>query len=242
MKTFPKQRLPYSEKVKNDYQWAKDVMDHLLMNFTFDSTVVNAYHTDYHRKLSNYQLYNNQINQKDFERECNPLGLEIGQYADEIQPYNKTYNKIQVLLGDEARRPFNFRTILTNSEAIKTKLAHRDTLIRKFVEDQINRTIQALSQMYSKEELQQETEKIMDPKEVERYMKTSYLDGREQLASKMLRYLLRTLDITDKRNDAFKHALISGEEVVYVGTFNNEPVLEIVNPLGFFCHKSGETK
>lgn len=242
MRSFPKQRLPYSHKIAKDYKWAKDVMNSLLRNFTFDSTIVNAYRTDYHRKLSNYQLYNNILNQKDFERECNPLGLEVGQIADEIQPYNKTYNKIQVLLGEALRRPFNFRTILVNANGIRSKLAQRDALLRKFVEDQIQRTIASLSDIYPQDRLQEETEKVMDPKEVERFMKTSYLDAREQLAAKILRYLLRSLDIDDKRLDAFKHGLISGEEIVYVGTFNDEPVLDVVNTLGFFCHKSPETK
>ena len=49
---------------------------------------------DYERMMSNYKLFNNIIDQKDLERECNPLGLEIGQFKDLVQPYNKTYNEI----------------------------------------------------------------------------------------------------------------------------------------------------
>ena len=90
MKSFPKQRLSFKEKAKSSFKWAKETIDHLLLNFSLDTTAVNTYHTDYHRKLSNYQLYNNQLNQADFARECNPLGLDVGQFADEIQPYNKT--------------------------------------------------------------------------------------------------------------------------------------------------------
>lgn len=105
MKNFPKQRVSYTKKIENDYQWCRDTMDYLLLNFGVDKDVVNAYQSIYDKKLANYRLFNNQLDQADFERECNPLGLEIGQYKDEIQPYNKTYNKIQTLLEEEARMP-----------------------------------------------------------------------------------------------------------------------------------------
>lgn len=242
MKSFPKQRLSFKDKIKSDYKWAKDTIDHLLLNFSLDSTIVNTYHTDYHRKLSNYQLYNNQLNQADFARECNPLGLDVGQFADEIQPYNKTYNKIQVLLGEELRRPFNFRTILVNSEGVRSKLAHRDALIRQFVEAQVQRTIQQLTNIYPPEQLEEASTTTLDPTQIDLYMKSSYLDSKERLSAQILRYLYRQLDVKDKQNDGFKHACIAGEEIVYVSAFNSEPVLEIVNPLGFFSHKSPETK
>lgn len=73
-------------------------------------------------------------------------------------------------------------------------------------------------------------------------MRTTYLDARERLSSQILRYLLRSLDLKDLMNDGFKHACISGEEIVYITTHNNEPSIELVNPLGFFHHKSPETK
>jgi hypothetical protein len=76
---------------------------------------------EYDKKLSNYRLYNNIIDQKEFEKECNPLGFEVGQFEDEIKPYNKAYNKIQVLLGEELKRPFSYRTIISNSDGINEK-------------------------------------------------------------------------------------------------------------------------
>lgn len=214
-------------------------MDHLILNYAPDTRIVNAYASEYNRKLSNYQLYNNQINQSDFERECNPLGIEVGQFQDAIQPYNKTYNKIQVLLGEESRRPFNFKAILVNSEGVKSKLAYKDTLLREYLNQQIQSVIASISEAYPQG---QEPQQVMDPATIDRYMKTSYLESREILASKILNYLLKQQSIQDKKNDAFKHALISGEEFVYVGVDQKEPYVEVLNPLGVFYHKSAETK
>lgn len=239
---FPQQRLTYKEKSKDNFSWARDVMNALLIDEAPDNSAVMHSNHEYRRKLSNYQLYNNQINQEEFADECNPLGLEVGQFKDSIKPYNKTYNKIQVLLGEELRRPFKYRPVLINSDGVKSKLVHRDALLRKFVYSKIQETIKSISNMYAPELLQEETEKLMDPQEVDRYMSTKYLEAREIMASKILQYFIKHAKIQDKKNDAFKHALISGDEIIWVGEVNNEPVVDVINPLGFFCHKSSETK
>lgn len=242
LNNFPKQRLSYAEKVANNYQWCKDVMHQLLVLHETSSTAPYHVNGSYHRKLANYQLYNNILNQKDFERECNPLGIEVGQFADEIQPYNKTYNKIQVLLGEELKRPFNYKAVLVNSEGIKTKLAHRDKLLREYVNGQIQQTINGLSEHYQKELTEEEVGQLLDPKQIEKHMATTYLEAREILANKLLQYFDKALTVREKKNDAFKHALISGEEFVYVGEHNGEPIMDVLNPLGVFYHKSPDTK
>jgi hypothetical protein len=242
MYNFPKQRLPYSRKASSNFKWAKDVVDSILSYSPQDEGVVNKYNSSYQRKLSNYQLYNNQLNQFDFERECNPLGLDVGQFKDAIQPYNKTYNKIQILLSDESKRPFNFRTILVNAEGVRSKLSQRDAMLRNYIDSVIKQTISSLSDIYSPELLEVHQEHIINPKDLDKYMRYSYRERREILAQNILQYLYRKMDIKDIKTDAFKHALISGEEVVYVGTNGDEPHIEVINPLGFFYHKSGETK
>lgn len=240
MKNFPKQRLSYREKIKDDYQWCKDVMDNLLLDYAGDMSIINAYQSDYDRKLSNYQLYNNFLNQKDFERECNPLGIEVGQFKDEIQPYNKTYNKIQVLLGEELRRPFNHKVVLVNPDGIKSKLLHRDDLLRNFVYSKIQGVLEEFQ--LAPEEPLFDPSTLIDPSELESYMATKYLPSKEITGAKILAYLTKKLSLKDLKNDAFKHGLISGEEFVYIGKQNDEPVVEILNPLGVFYHKSPETK
>lgn len=230
MKNFQTQRLSYADKTKDNYQWCKDVADSLFIDYA------SNYDNDYNRKLSNYQLYNNVLNQVDFEKECNPLGLSIGQFQDTIQPYNKTYNKIQVLLGEELRRPFNYKVVLINDDGIKSKLAHRDKLLKEYVMAKVNAVI---SQVYPEAK---DTSEVLPPEEIAKYMNTTYLDSREITASKLLNYLVRSLQIKDKKNDAFKHALLSGEEIVFVGMENGDPIVVPLNTLGTFYHKSPETK
>lgn len=191
--------------------------------------------------LSNYQLFNNQLNQKDYERECEPFGLEVGQYKDEVQPYNKTYNKIQKLLGDELIRPLNYKAVLTSPEGIKSKLAYRDNLLRQYVLSKMQATIQVVNPSFD-QELIDNSLPIMEPQEIDRYMSTTYQESREIKANKLLKHFFKAYSIPELKNDAYKHALISGLEVVHIGIRNNEPSIEVINPLGFFYHKSPETK
>jgi len=238
MFNLPKQRQSYEAKSKNNFAWAKEVIDSILSYTPTSQGVINAPTSDYQRKLSNYQLYNNELNQADFERECNPLGLDVGQFKDTIQPYNKTYNKIQILLSDLTKRPFNYRAILVNSEGVRSKLFYRDTLFKQYIEKVLLDAKQTAMGLMPEDS----EDTLIDPKDVSRYMRYDYRERRELLTQALLQYFSRALDIKDLKVDTFKHALIAGEEIVYVGTENGEPKITVVNPLGFFCHKSAETK
>lgn len=242
MKNFPRQRLSFKEKSANNYRWAKDTLDSIVSQHVIDPTAGNFLRTEYNRKLSNYQLFNNVLNQADFEKECNPFGIEVGQFKDTVQPYNKTYNKIQVLLGDELQRPFHYKAVLINSEGVKSKLSHRDFLLRQFVYSKMQDTISQISQSYDKQFVDEAISDILPPEDIDKMMKTSYLDAREILGNKILQYLFRTENIRSKKNEAFKHALIAGEEFVYVGEENGQPVVDVLNPLGVFYHKSPDTR
>lgn len=111
MQDLPKQRLSYKNKAKDNFlRGPNRLLNVLIDNFSSTYGVVSSTSTNYHRMLSNYQLYNNELNQADFEKECNPLNIDIGAFKDTIQPYNKTYNKIQVLLSEEIKTSFRIQS------------------------------------------------------------------------------------------------------------------------------------
>ena len=147
---FPKQRVSYKEKSADNFKWGKDTINYLC---TYSSENTGYYYSDeqesehreyinsYNQKLSNYQLYNNILNQKDFEKECNPLGINVGQFKDEIKPYNKCYNKIQVILGEELKRPINYRCSIINSEGIKNKEMIKTHKLKHWIENQVQQYV-----------------------------------------------------------------------------------------------------
>lgn len=239
---FPKQRFSTAKKIENDYRWCKDMLDFIILS-RIDGWETGNPDPDYVRKLSNYQLYNNIVNQKDFEAECNPYGLNLGDLKDEIKPYNKTYNKINVLLGEELKRPFDYRTALLDQDGIKSKLINQDLIAQDFI-DGLMQEVQGLISSHYQAQAQQQAQtaqgqgqeqdpqqaqqmeealqekikttvdKYLTPDNTEELQNMMYLDAREQLAYKTLEYLTKTMDLVDIKNDGFKHALLAGEEAV----------------------------
>ena len=160
MQLYPNQRITYAEKIKNDNEWGKRMLDYLCR-------YSNLFNNNYARKLSNYRLFNNQLDQKDFERDCNAMGIEAGQWKDEVLPYNKTYNKIQVLLGEELKRPFKFTVALTNASGIRKKEKAKTDMLQNWIEATVEqygiqvqqeqmKKKQALDRKYQELKLQQQ--------------------------------------------------------------------------------------
>ena len=80
--------------------------------------------------------------------------------------------------------------------------------------------------------------KTKTPEEVKKYMEREHQDPAEVLSQQILEYLLQKEDVRMKFNKAWKHGLIAGREIFWVGIINGEPVLKVVNPLRFDYDKS----
>jgi len=256
---FPKQRLSYAEKKKNDFGWAKTCIDYLIYSQAYSNAIGYSKFDDYKRKSANYKLYNNQIDEEDMKREINEIVYDIGQNQDSIQPYNKTYNKINVLLGEEFERKWNFKAVQLDPNGLHMKLKKKKELLRKFLLSELQRymneemmNFQAANpinpeatpeeqEQYS-QQMNAEAERVMNPKEIEKYINTEYLTNEEIKANKILRYLQEQQKLKIKKNKGFKDGLISGEEHGWVGIEHGRPVCKIMNPLGMFYHKSPEVQ
>jgi hypothetical protein len=59
----------------------------------------------------------------------NDIVFNTGQTQDSIQPYNKTYNKINVLLGEEYERKWNYKAIQVDPHGIKLKQKKKKELL-----------------------------------------------------------------------------------------------------------------
>ncbi len=86
------------------------------------------------------------------------------------------------------------------------------------------------------------------PEQVARYMEREYQDPAEVLASQLLEYLSRHLDLRVRFNNGFKHLCLSAKEIYYVGIVGGEPTVWNVNSMRFnadlspdsYCVEDGE--
>lgn len=248
--TYPNQRLSYAEKTKDDNRWAKRMIDYLALSHI-------SYNDDFTRMISNYRLYNNIIDQKDFERDCNILGLQVDQFKELILPYNKTPNKINVLIADEMKRPFKYMVGLLDASSIKKKEGVKSKMMYDWMETHVQEItleyqLKQLPEDSSEEDkqalqLQQQSlnkkrDNLIPPEQIDKWYKTKYRDGREIASEKILNYLEKVEHIQEKKADGFKHGLLSGKEVAWIGVEGNKPVVKIMNSPFTFHQKSESTK
>lgn len=249
------QRLSQAAKNKNSKKWYKDQCDLLdKKSFSNNSFVGFGGVTEYKRKKVNYDLFNNIINLRDFEYVCKPYGSEVGDLPANMTNRDIVSSKIKVLLGMEMKMPFSWKVVAVNEEATTRREQEEFKRIKDFVVNSIlepikqQLEIQAKQQAENKELSPEEQQKIAEqvaqelkvqtPEEVRKYMTREHQDPAEALAHQLLEYLIRKQGIKDKFNKAWKHALIAGEEIYWVGILNGEPVLKVVNPLFFDYDKS----
>ena len=255
------QRLTRAQKEANDKKWFKDQLKSLnKISFStgsmFGLTNLGRGISDYRRMKVNYDLFNNVINKADFEHVCYPFGKEAGELPADFTNKDIISGKIKALLGMEMRRPFSWKVVATNTEATTRKEEEEFSKLEDFVVNSIIAPIKQKIELEQaqalkgqeltteeKQRIEQEVAqklKTMTPQEVKRYMAREHQDPAEVLAHQLLQYLIQKENIRMKFNKGWKHGLIAGKEIFWVGIVNGEPILKVVNPLNIDYDKSSE--
>lgn len=182
-----------------------------------------------------YNLYNSIFDEKDFKRITNPFKVEDG-FPVTPQDFNIIRPKVDLLIGEETKRPLNFKVVRTSQEAVSE-------LQEKGKEMLLNYIMASITARMSEEEAAQyqqqlDNGEIMPPEEIGKYLNKSYKDVIENTAYHTLTYLREKLNFDNEFIKGWKDALIAGTEIYYVGVLNSEPYLERVNPLYFSYDKS----
>lgn len=235
-------RISQREKYANKSKWGKDYLDYI------SPTASSAgYELDREEMLSNYRLYNNELKHEEFQQWCSPFGIDVGQFDEIILPYNKTSNKINVLLGEELKRNENFKAILTSDKDIKTKNLELRQRIKTHISAEIQKEIAKTlleQQGADEDQIKAVTDEITMylQSEIDQEKNAGFLSEFETLANRILEYGYLSQDIKKKKNLGFKHALLSSVEAAYIGTENGKVKIEILNPLNLFFKKTPETE
>ena len=101
---MPAQKLPDSLKTE---AWAKQCVDAIIAMGS--NTLLNG-RTSRQNKQVNYDLYNSKFDESDFEYVTKPYGtsMKVHDTPAQMQNYNIIRSKIELLKGEEIKRPFNF--------------------------------------------------------------------------------------------------------------------------------------
>jgi hypothetical protein len=220
---FPSQKKATSQK---NEKWMKDCMD-AAENFTvFKDNRIRQ--SQYNKKI-NYDLYNDILDQRDMQSVCNPLNLQNATFPAKMQNYPIANPKIDLLIGEEFKRKFEWRVRSVNDSAISEKENYKKERIMNLLMQQIQ------GDAMNEQDLQNELRRL------NKYLNYEYQDLRELNATRILTYLYNEQDLKLKFNQGFTDALIAGEEIYCADIVSGEPILRRVNPLNLFTIRSGDS-
>lgn len=218
---LPPQQLPFSKKNK---AWRKRHLDWADSKTFFNYSPVRK--SVIHKKI-NYDLLNGKLHMSDMEVVLNPEGIKAEFIPDRIQHYPIMNSKLNVLRGEEAKRVFDYRVVITNPNAISE--------IENNKKDELFRRLQTLvvDTSKSEEEFNQELEKM------NYYYTYEWQDLREIRSNALLNHYVKEYNIPLLFNNGFMDAMAIGEEIYQCDIVGGEPIIERVNPLKIRVFKSG---
>ena len=221
MVNLPPQQLPFNKKTK---QWRKQHLDWADSKTFFNYSLVRK--SVIHKKI-NYDLLNGKLHMKDLEMILNPQNIQAGFIPDRIQHYPIMNSKLNVLRGEESKRAFDFKVVVTNPNSISEIENNKKQEVLQRLQDWIKNSAQ------SEEEASAELEKINS------YYNYEWQDMREIRANALINHYIKEYNIPLLFNEGFMDAMAVGEEIYQCDIVGGEPVIEKLNPLKVRIFKSG---
>ena len=222
---FPQQKLPLSKK---DEQWKHDCVNYIIGEGNVVSGGMQKTH--FGEIQTYYDLYNSIFDENDFKRITNPFKVSDG-FPATPQDFNIIRPKVDLLIGEETKRPLNFRVVRTSQEATSELMDKEKQMLIQYMMSAITARMSPEEQQQFQEQLQ--CGEVMPPEEIGKYMRRDYKDVVENTAYHSLVYLREKLGLDNEFIKGWKDGLIAGEEIYYVGVLNDEPYMERVNPQYF---------
>lgn len=232
--SFPVQKLPMSKKTK---EWKENCVDYIIGKSGFSNGGGNNGRTRYEEMQTYYDLYNSIYNEKDLLYVTNPFKQKDG-FPATAQDYNIIKPKIDLLLGEETKRPFNFKVVRTSDNATSEMQEKAKQMLTDYIMGMITANMGQEEAIRFQQAIQ--SGEILPPEQIQKYLNKDYKDIAETTAYHSLNYLKNKLNITHEFYKGWKDALIAGEEIYYVGIVNGDPYLERVNPLYFSYDQSAD--
>lgn len=228
--SFPQQKLPLKKKTE---EWQHGCVDYIIGEGNVVSGGMSK--TRFGEIQTYYNLYNSIFDEKDFKRITNPFKVEDG-FPATPQDFNIIRPKVDLLIGEETKRPMNFRVVRTSQEAASELMDQEKEMLMQYIMGQITSKMSEEEAAQFQQQLQ--SGEVMPPEAIAKYMSKDYKDVVENTAYHTLVYLREKLNLDNEFIKGWKDALIAGTEIYYVGVLNDEPYLERVNPMFFAYDQS----
>lgn len=218
---FPRQMLSFKAKTK---EWRKN---HLLWANTKTFFNFAPVRKSMRHKMVNYDLLTGKLHMEDLQIILNPDNVEASFIPDKIQHYPIMNSKLDVLRGEENKRVFDFKVVVTNPNAISEIENNKKEALLQDIQNLIADT------SLSEEEFKQKLEKLND------YYLYEWQDVREIRANALIHHYIKEYNMPVMFNEGFMDAMAVGEEIYQCDIVGGEPVVSRINPLKIRVFRSG---
>lgn len=207
---FPSQKK--NEKQKNQ-KWAED-----CVKAACDVGIYSeSYASDYRTIRTNMDLYNNTLNLDDMMEMCDPFGIAGNDMPFKPQHYPIANSKINLLVGEEMKKRFDWKVKVINDDAVSEKEKTIMEMIRK-------EFMQFVTKDMSEEQIARKL------KEFDNYLKFEYQDVREKKATHLLNHMIEKENMKYKWNMGFLDGLVGGREIYALDIVGGDPRVRKCNP------------
>lgn len=224
-KGFPRQKKAYKDKSpqwrKQHFEWVEEFIQ---MN---NSPIRNSLE----HKMRAFRAYIGNLVRSDYTTVLNPGNLKSIEHTlpDEIEHMPIAVSYLDVLIGEEFDRRFEWKAIVTNPESISRVEDDK----KRLLQEEIMRLVEDTS--IDEEDAIKQLEKFV------KYLYTEYQDAREIRCNQLLKHYIKELDLKLKFNEGFKNVLIANEEHYLGDVVNGKPVIECIDTKKIEIIRSGSS-
>jgi 6-pyruvoyl-tetrahydropterin synthase len=225
---IPRQTIPFYEK--ND-EWKRNTVEAYIQQANF-SISASRYKQ---QLLKLYDYYNGDIDELDYSYVLEPYGKKRSNFPARIRNYNIIKPNIDLLIGEKAKRPFNFSIILHDPDIMNVKLEEKNKVIQENIYQWF---INKLNE--GGMDTGMESQEVELPEYIAEQFERTWKDNRVKIAEAAMRYLIPYLNYKEKMDRGWFDFLVSGWVYTHRYVQNNEPFFEVINPIDVDYDKDPE--
>ncbi len=215
--TFPAQFIAESEKTQ---EWCDQMINAIMgyitgTNSPFDS----SRSTD----IQSYNIYNGHINRDSYKYVTEQYGTT---YPARLVNYPIIQPKIDLLLGEDLKRPLDYKVSTVNKDAVVRKEDFKVSLMMNALLKDIHKEIKEESGV----EIDMEGQELSIPEDIDTYMRYNYREMVEEVAQDGLEYIINSYGLKEEFKNGFRDLLVTGKEFYKVYVSDGDPRVRRVDP------------
>ena len=218
---FPPQKLSTKQKTKEWFQENVQAAQRLVfMN--------NSGDLELKKKMQIWHdIYRDIIDEEQIHDVLNPLQIDSGVFPATLKNYPLTIPKIDLLVGEEIKRRFDWSVVSRNEDAHSNYASNLMEDLMQF----------AVAKVQEDAVDEQEVEKKL--KQISKYYTYEYKEAHELTGMRILQYLWKEQKLQEKFNRGFKDALIMSQEIYRIDDYGGKPVVVKCDPRSVYSIRRG---